>query len=75
MPPTKREPCWVASFKATALGSISRGTRFGTRDWVVVICAERKVPFIKDKPTSHQILTNPTITSTASRMLWARFRV
>ena len=30
--PTAREPCCMASFNATALGSRSRGTKFGVND-------------------------------------------
>ena len=63
--PTAREPCCIASFSATALGSRSRSTRFGASDCAPVCCVARSVPLITASATTYQGLLTPSITRTA----------
>ena len=69
--PTAREPCCIAWFRATALGSRSRSTRFGVNDCAAVICAVRNVPLITARTTTYHGLLPPVITRTAMTAAWA----
>ena len=63
--PTAREPCCIASFNATALGSRSRSTRLGASDCAPVCCVARSVPLMTASATTYQGLLTPSITSSA----------